>query len=88
MASHYNLMDTPRTGDLSTESSRSEQVVKDYKKHKLAHSALRRIHDLIEGFEQDRLIDRKLARIGLVVIVLLIVVGLYLAFGTESLVIG
>jgi len=73
---------------MSTEPSRSEQVVEDYKKRKLARSALRRIHDLIEGFEQDRLIDRKLARIGLVVIVLLIVAGLYLVFAPDSVVVG
>lgn len=73
---------------MSTESSRSEQVVEDYKKHKLARSALRRIHDLIGGFEQDRLIDRKLARIGLVVIVLLIVAGFYLVFAPDSVVVG
>ena len=32
---------------------RSEQVVEDYKKKKLAASALRRIHQLIRDFVQD-----------------------------------
>ena len=73
---------------MSTESSRSEQVVEDYKKRKLARSALRRIHDIIEGFERDRVIDRKLAGIGLLVIILLIAAGIYLVIGSESVVVG
>ena len=51
---------------------RSETVVESFKQRKLAQSALRRIHDLLEGFEAERIADRKLARAGLLVILLLI----------------
>jgi len=69
---------------MTTDTSRSEQVVDDYKKHKLARSALRKIHDLILGYEQDRLADARLARIGIVILLVLIATAVYFFFATES----
>jgi hypothetical protein len=57
--------------------SKSEEVIADYKKHKLARSALRRIHELLKEFEQERALDRKLAGVGLALIALLIAVSLF-----------
>jgi hypothetical protein len=53
---------------MSHATSRSEQVIEDYKKHKFASSALRRIHDLIRGFEEGRALDLRLAQFGMVII--------------------
>ncbi len=58
--------------------NRSEEVVESFKQRKLAQSAFRRIHDLLEGFEQERIVDRKLARAGLLAILLLI--GVFVLF--------
>ncbi len=52
--------------------SRSEQVVEAYKRHKLARSALWRIRERIREFDAARATDRRLAWIG---IALLVIVG-------------
>lgn len=69
---------------METDNTRSEQVVGDFKKRKLAASALRKIHSLIQGFEQDRADDARLARIGMVVLLVLLGVVAYFFLGTES----
>lgn len=69
---------------MTPDTSRSEQVVEAFKKRKLARSALCRIQDLIHGFEQDRVADRRLARIGLVIIFGLIALAAYLFLRSES----
>jgi len=64
---------------------RSEQVIEDYKKHKLAGSALRRIHDLIRGFEDGRELDLRLAQFGLAIILGLLGVSAYLLLSIDRL---
>lgn len=73
---------------MTAEPSRSEQVVEDYKKRKLARSALRHIHSLIHGFEQDRAVDRRLAWIGVAIIVIVLATGSYFLLAAESVVVG
>lgn len=70
---------------MTTDSERSEGVVEDYKKHKLARSALRRIQDIINSFEQDRATDLRMARIGITIILVLLGVAAYFFFGSDSL---
>ena len=70
---------------MSSEPTRSEEVVSDFKQHKLARSALRRIQELIHGFEEERAGDRQLARIGLVILVLLVTVSLYFLFSGDRI---
>ena len=70
---------------MTTDSERSEVVVEDYKKHKLARSALRRIHEIINGFEQDRAADLRIACIGISIILVLLGVAAFLFFGSDSL---
>lgn len=70
---------------MSQETSRSEQVIEGYKKHKLAASALARIRELIQSFEQDRAADRRLAVIGLLGILVLIGISSYFLLSTDSL---
>jgi len=53
---------------MSPATSRSEQVIEDYKRYKLASNALCRIHDLIREFEEGRRLDLRLAQFGLVII--------------------
>lgn len=62
---------------MSPPSSRSEEVVEDYKKHKLKRSALSHIRDLLHSFERERASDRKLAWVGVVIILLLVTISLY-----------
>lgn len=64
---------------------RSEAVIEDYKKRKLAASALRRIHDLIHGFEQDRVVDMRLARIGITIILLLLGAAAFFFLNSDSM---
>ena len=72
---------------MDSETTRSEQVVEDYKKRKLARSAIHRIHEIIQGFEQGRREDRRLAWIGIAAIVLLLAAAamIYLNAGSVNL---
>jgi hypothetical protein len=71
---------------MSSQLHRSEEVIADFKKHKLARSAMRRIQDLLWGFEQDRAFDRKLARIGVVIVVLLVAASIYWLSSADSVI--
>jgi hypothetical protein len=71
---------------MSQQSSRSEQVVEGYKKHKLAASALCRIHELIQSFERDRVADGRLAVIGLLGILVLVGISWYFLLSSDSLI--
>lgn len=62
---------------MSQQSSRSEQVIEGYRKHKLAASALASIYQLIQGFEQERVVDRRLAVIGMLGILALVGISAY-----------
>lgn len=56
---------------MTAESSRSEQVINAYKRHKLSVSALHRVRRMLHGFEQERATDRRLALFGIAVLILL-----------------
>ena len=71
---------------MSAQHSRSDEVVEDYKKHKLARSALRRIHELLQAFEEDRAFDKKLARFGVGLMLLLVAVSLFWLFGGDTII--
>ncbi len=65
---------------MAEQESRSEQVLEAYKRHKLARSALRRIRDLIRDFDGHRAADRRLAGIGLaLLLVVILLTWLYYA---------
>jgi hypothetical protein len=70
---------------MSTEPTRSEQTISEFKQRKLAHSALHRIQELIQSFEDDRAFDWRLARIGVLVAVVLITVSFYLLLSGNSI---
>ena len=72
---HYKSLEQAKTGTMVEQKSRSEQVVEAYKRHKLARSALRRIHELVRDFENERAFDRRLAGIGLALLLLVIVLS-------------
>ena len=69
---------------MTSDTERSEAVVEDYKKHKLASSALRRIHEIIHGFEHDRAADVHMARIGVFIILAILGVAAYYFLGIDS----
>jgi len=71
---------------MSQQMSRSEQVIEGFKKHKLAASALARIHELIQSFDRDRVADRRLAVIGLLSILVLIGISSYFLLSSDSLI--
>ena len=73
---------------MSSTPNRSEEVVNSFKQHKLALSAMRRIHELIESFEQERAADRRLAKAGVPVILLLIGIALYFMLSGDSVTLG
>ena len=62
-------------------------TIEGYKRHKLAASAFGRIRDLLRGFERERAADRRLALVGMTLLVLALLVYLALRyFGSESVV--
>jgi len=69
---------------MTVDSERSEAVIEDYKKRKLAASALRRIHQLILGFEQDRTMDERIARIGVGIIIVILGIAAWFFLGGDS----
>ena len=66
------------TDNADPKKARSEAVVEAYRRHKLARSALRRVRDLIAEFDESRAADARLARAG--IIALLLLLGLALIF--------
>ena len=68
---------------MSQDTSRSEAVVEHYKRDKLAVSALRKIQGLIRGFEQERADDVRIARIGMILLLILIGIALFYFFGCK-----
>lgn len=70
---------------MSNQFERSEQVVDDYRKRKLAVSAFARIRGIIHGFEQERVADRRMARIGIAIILLILAIAAYLFLGGEDI---
>lgn len=85
MRVHYNSQDDVKTVAMETNRSRSEQVIEDYKRRKIAASALRRIQQIVQGFERDRAADRRLAGVGLVMILLLLGLAAWFIFGGDRL---
>ncbi len=73
---------------MAADTSRSEQVVEDFKKRKLAINALRRIRSLLLGFEKDRQADARLARIGLAAVLVVIVLATYYFLTADSITIS
>jgi hypothetical protein len=73
---------------MAADISRSEQVVEDFKKRKLTISALRRIQNLILGFEKDRQDDARLAWIGLAAVLVVIVLATYIFLTADSITIS
>jgi sterol desaturase/sphingolipid hydroxylase (fatty acid hydroxylase superfamily) len=73
---------------MTADDSRSEQVIEAYKRHKLSISALHRIRRLLQEFENQRIIDRKLGLFGIVVILSLLAVAAWLWLGRDSVVIS
>ena len=70
---------------MESDPSRSEQVIENFKKRKLAGSAMRKIHRLLEQFEADRETDARIAWAGLLVIIMVILVAVYFFFSADSL---
>jgi hypothetical protein len=73
---------------MSIQPNRSEQVVEDFKQRKLAQSALRRIREMIRGFEAEHAFDRKAAGIGVIALVVIVAVSLFFLFSSNSITLG
>ena len=83
---HYKTLWQLKTGAMSQQTSRSEQVVEDFKRHKLAISALRRVRQIILGYDEDHATNLQLARVGLAVVLMLIVGSTYFLMNTHSII--
>jgi hypothetical protein len=70
---------------MSADTSRSAQVIEDYKKHKLASCALHRINDLTRGFEEGRALDLRLTLFGSILVLVLIGASVYFLLNTVRL---
>lgn len=65
---------------MDSNATRSEQVIESFKKRKVAHSALHKIHRLIESFDEGRKTDTHWAKVGLITIIILLLLGLSIFF--------
>ncbi|MCP4430571.1 MAG: hypothetical protein GY806_06295 [Gammaproteobacteria bacterium] len=54
------------------------QVVEKYKQEKINTSILARIQQLIQKFEEDAIVDRRIAWIGISILMVLIAIAIYL----------
>jgi hypothetical protein len=82
---HYSRQYPLNTGAMSSDTTRSEEVISDFKKRRLAQSALHRIRKLIHEFDEEHAFDRRLARVGIVIVVLLVSVSFYFLFSGDSI---
>ena len=71
-----------------TDSNRSERVVEGFKRHKLARSAWRQIHDLLRQFEAERAFDRRAAWLGMIGLTIVIGLALWFLFSGERVTLG
>ena len=71
---------------MNAQPGRSELVVDAYKKHKLAISAIKRIRQMIAGFERRARLDTQIGRIGLVILLLLMAALSFYIFGSSEVV--
>ena len=76
---------TVKNSHMESDTTRSDQVIEDYKKRKLAASALRRIHELIHGFEKGRTEDRRLAWVGVLAIAGILLLAAIVFFNRYSI---
>ena len=67
---------------MDSNTPRSEEVINDFKKRKLANSALLKIRLLIKSFDDDRKSDVHWARVGLITLLLLLAGLSFYFFGT------
>ena len=70
---------------MSSDTTRSEEVISDFKKRRLAQSSLHRIQELIHEFDEEHAFDHRLARVGIVIVVLLVSVAFYFLFSGDSI---
>lgn len=70
---------------MPADTQRSEQVIEAYKKNKHASNALRRIHYLIRGYDEEHASNRRLACVGLIVVLVLVSVAAYLLLNSQSI---
>ena len=68
--------------------SRSEEVVEDYKKRKLARSAYMKIRDTIDEWDNARKVDHKIAVFGMGVMLLIVVAAIAYFTDSQSIIIG
>ena len=70
---------------MDSNTTRSEDVIEDFKKNKLANSAWHKIHRLIQSFDDERRSDKHWAKVGLIILVLLVTGLSIYFFGTTEI---
>ena len=70
---------------MDSNTTRSEEVIEDFKKQKVSNSAWHKIHLLIKSFDDDRKSDVHWAKVGLITLILLLAGLSFYFFGTTEI---
>ena len=65
---------------MDTQPDQSSEVIERFKRVKIGQSALRKIRETLDGFEEDRRVDKKFALIGLIIASILLPISFYYFF--------
>jgi hypothetical protein len=65
---------------MDSNATRSKQVIKNFKKRKLAKNALNKIQRLIASFDEDRKSNIRWAKVGLIALTILLLLALLVFF--------
>ena len=70
---------------MDSNTTRSTEVIEDFRKRKLSRSAWYEIHRLIESFDDDRQSDIHWAKIGLITLIVLLISASIFFFGMTEI---
>ena len=73
---------------MEQQNSHSEEVVERYQRHKLSVSVYAQIKALLEKFEAEDAADRRIAWIGLGIVVALVAASVYVFFSSSQITIS
>ena len=65
---------------MDTQPDQSSEVIERFKRVKIGQSALRKIRETLDGFEEDRRVDKKFALVGLIIASILLPISFYYFF--------
>ena len=84
----YICLHTVITESILSSNSQSNQLMDKYKQKKINIGVFTRIRQLLQEFEKGEILDRKLAWVGIFVLLVLLVVAIYLLSSGTSVTIS